>query len=69
MDELEMIPTGDPLVDRADALIRLVKAIDETGDKALRALLYGFALKVDRSITIPSPKAAELFAIDGGGNA
>jgi hypothetical protein len=68
MDELEMIPTGDPMVDRADALIRLVKAIDETGDKALRSLLYGFALKIDRSITIPSQKA-ELFAIDGGGNA
>ena len=58
-------PTGDPIIDRGDALIRLAFAAEQVKRKEHKALIQAYMVKVFESIRLPQPQA-ELHSIDGG---
>jgi hypothetical protein len=47
--------TGDPVVDRADALVRLARAVDMANDQTAKALLQTYMAMILRSVVVPRP--------------
>jgi hypothetical protein len=64
-DPTNVGPTGDPIIDRGDVLIRLAFAAEQVKRKEHKALIQAYMVKVFESIRLSKPKA-ELRSIDGG---
>jgi hypothetical protein len=50
---IEFIPTGDPVADRGDAMIRLARQVEVTKNRDAKGLLLAYMEKVYHSVKLP----------------
>lgn len=53
-DEMTMIPTGDPITDRAHALVALAAAVENTSEPVALKILIEYMQKINRTIQVPT---------------
>jgi len=57
--DARVIASLDPIVGRADALIRLAAAVEMTTHRTARSILIAYMGKVYNTVTIPSAEVQE----------
>lgn len=60
---IEFLPTGDPVADRGDAMIRLARQVEVTKNRDAKALLLAYMQKTYHSVKLPP--MGQLIAMPG----
>jgi hypothetical protein len=60
---IEFIPTGDPVADRGDAMIRLARQVEVTKNRDAKGLLLAYMEKTYHSIKLPP--MGQLYSMPG----